>query len=347
MSSRSRRFVRAAVVCLTPVAIAALVIAQPQLAPPDRIDHPPRPEWPTWRHGEHDLALTKSGQVLWRFTYDPAAQKPYVHPLAMPGGGVMTAFSPADHPWHRGLWFSWKYINGVNYWEEDRTTGKAAGTTTWDDVEIQTSDNGAADIRFTLTYAPQGGDPVLREDRRLVATLLAPDGSYAIDWTSTFTALDDDVVFDRTPLPDEPGGKAWGGYAGLSLRFALDMQERHVESTDGPVEFNRRSRHRSKARAMDYSGKFGDNPNITGVAIFDHPDNLNAPTPWYVIKSDVMSFFTPAVICYGPHTLPAGDSMTLRYRVQVHPGRWDAKKLQREWGRYVEAEKQRQREENR
>jgi hypothetical protein len=44
-----------------------------------------------------------------------------------------------------------------------------------------------------------------------------------------------------------------------------------------------------------------------------------------------MSFFSPAVICYGPHTLPAGAVMTLRYRVIVHPGRWDRRRLDSEW----------------
>jgi hypothetical protein len=64
-----------------------------------------------------------------------------------------------------------------------------------------------------------------------------------------------------------------------------------------------------------------------GIAILDDRDNLNSPTPWYAIRSDVMSFFSPAVICYGPHTLPAGRSMTLQYRVIVHPHRWDKRRL--------------------
>ncbi len=335
-----------AIAALATLCVAAAPGARQHVPPPpERIDHPSRPQWPTWKREAHALSLVKDEQVLWRFNYDPQQGKPSFHPLAMPGGEPMTAFGPADHPWHRGLWFSWKYLNGVNYWEEDRTTGRADGATTWSGVDITTSQDGEAELRMALSYAPQGGDAVLKEDRRIVTTPPGADGSFALDWSSTFIALKSDVVFERTPLPDEPGGQAWGGYAGLSLRFALDMQERHVESTDGPASFNAENRHRGKARAMDYSGKFAANPNVTGVAIFDHPENLNAPTPWYVIKSEVMSFFTPAVICYGPHTLPAGESLTLRYRVYVHPGRWDAAKLREEWEAYLEAVKQREREE--
>jgi hypothetical protein len=48
-----------------------------------------------------------------------------------------------------------------------------------------------------------------------------------------------------------------------------------------------------------------------------------------------MSFFTPAVICYGPMTLKPGQSMTLRYRVFIHPGRWDAGRLRAEYQRFA------------
>jgi hypothetical protein len=48
-----------------------------------------------------------------------------------------------------------------------------------------------------------------------------------------------------------------------------------------------------------------------------------------------MRYFSPALLCYGPHTLKAGTAMTLRYRVVVHPGRWDAARLRRESLRYV------------
>jgi hypothetical protein len=33
------------------------------------------------------------------------------------------------------------------------------------------------------------------------------------------------VVLDRPPLPDEPDGKPYGGYAGLSARLAKDWNE--------------------------------------------------------------------------------------------------------------------------
>jgi hypothetical protein len=67
-----------------------------------------------------------------------------------------------------------------------------------------------------------------------------------------------------------------------------------------------------------------------GLAILDHPDNLNAPSPWYAINGREMHYFSPAVICYGPHQLRRADKFTLRYRVMVHPGRWGETRLQEE-----------------
>ena len=40
-----------------------------------------------------------------------------------------------------------------------------------------------------------------------------------------------------------------------------------------------------------------------------------------------MTFFSPAVICFAPYKLAAGDSFTLRYRVVVHEGRWSSERL--------------------
>jgi hypothetical protein len=48
-----------------------------------------------------------------------------------------------------------------------------------------------------------------------------------------------------------------------------------------------------------------------------------------------MAYINPAVICFKPHTLPAGESLTLRYRVVIHPGHWDAPDLRREYNRFV------------
>lgn len=290
-------------------------------------------EWKWEQNSGQTIALRRAGTIVWQFNYGQGEPKPYFHPVALPDGRVVTWNRPPDHVWHHGLWFSWKFINGLNYWEPDTSTGKPQGSTGWADVRVTTQPDQTARIEMDLTYRPADADPVMTEHRVIDVSAPEDDGRYHLDWTCKFTAGRKDVELNRTPLPDEPGGQAWGGYAGLSIRLAKDLSDRGAESTEGPIEFNAQSRYRGQAQALDYHGLIDG--QAIGVAICDHPDNLNHPTPWYVIRSQPMSYFSPAVICYGPYRLKAGESFTLRYRVIVHPGRWDAERLGKEYKRFV------------
>ena len=289
-------------------------------------------EWKA--EGGKSLTLAHGNRILWQFHYAAEQAKPYFHPVALLDGRVLTWNSPPDHRWHHGLWFSWKFINGVNYWEPD-ASGKPPGETKWQNVEIGTKDRGAARITMDLTYGPKGGEVLMTEKRIVEVTPPASDGTYAFDWTCQFTAGKEKIELNRTPLPNEPDGKLYGGYAGLSVRFAKELTEREAVTPEGPVEFAD-SRFRGKSSAMDYNGLIARQP--CGIAILDSPRNLNHPTPWYAIRSDVMSYYSPAVICYGPHTLEAGESFTLRYRVIVHDGRWNASRLAAEMKRFLSGE---------
>jgi hypothetical protein len=287
----------------------------------------------SWQRDPGVLALRRGSQVLWQFNGGPRETKPCFHPIALPGGPVLTAYRPADHPWHRGLWFSWKFINGVNYWEEDKATGLAAGRTEASDMRVETRPDFSARITLTLSYRPTDGSPVMTENRVVEVSPPDREGHFHMDWSLAFTAHTN-VHLDRTPLPNEPEGKPYGGYAGLSLRLTHELKAAQAVTLQGPIEFVE-ERYRGRSPAMDYAADFGG--QAAGIAILDYPDNLNAPTPWYAINGAVMHFFTPAVLCYGPHTLKAGQSLSLRYRVIVHPGRWDAARLREEADRYAVA----------
>jgi muconate cycloisomerase len=272
------------------------------------------------------IALFAQGAELWRLHIDPAQAHSYFHPLALPNLPSLTVDAPADHPWHHGLWFSWKYINGVNYWENAAGSDRPAGRTSWTKVNFECNSDFSARMQMDLRYTPPELGPVLAEHRVIEVSRPQNDGSYFIDWMAKFTALADQVVLDRTPLPGEPGGKIFGGYAGLSLRLA-NFEERRATSDGGPVQFNAQNRYRGRHSAFEYSGVLNDQP--VGITVQDFSDNLNAPSPWYAIRSETMSFFTPAVICYGAKTLQRGQSFTLRYRIHIHPSRWDPPTLKR------------------
>ncbi|MCA9261749.1 MAG: PmoA family protein [Planctomycetales bacterium] len=274
-----------------------------------------------WTAESDSLSLAVDGQTLWKFNYGPDLHKPFFHPLAPAGGPTLTWNQPSDHAWHHGLWFSWKYINKVNYWEINRRTGRPDGRTSWSDVETQTRDDGSATISLKVAYGPATSDEsALVEKRRIEMGAIEADGSYAIDWQAEFEAQTD-VKLDRSP--PQPG--ASGGYAGLSIRFAQDFQDRQGIRLEGPVAFDSGDRFRGPSAAFEYNGLLGG--VAAGVAILDGPQNVRHPTPWYLIARPDISYINAALLNDAPLEMKRGERLALHYRIVVHNGCWDAARL--------------------
>ena len=303
-------------------AIPQPVIAAQQPAQPSLRERPTNVL--AWSRGAGALSLTQGGKTVWRFNYGTNITKPCFHPLALPGGPTLTWDQPPDHPWHHALWFSWKYIDGVNYWETEAKSAQPKGLTRWSDPRIEPRPDFSARIVMALAYRPANGPAVLTEQRVVEISPPVRENTYHLDWAMAFTAAAGDVLLDRTPLPGEPGGQPWGGYAGLSVRFAKDTKDARALTPDGQAVFAD-GRYRGRATAMDYTGLFEGRE--AGIAILDSPGNINSPSPWYAISNSSMHYFSPAVIQHKPYLLKAGQTLTLRYRVVIHPGRWSADQL--------------------
>jgi len=282
-----------------------------------------------WRQTDSSLALLNNGRVVWQFNFDKKWGKPYFHPVCLTDGTELTWHRPPDHPWHYGLWFSWKYINGLNYWEEDRNTGLSQGRTEINNIEVKPRDDYSAQIAMQLSYHPPGQPAVLTES--CIIRLGKPDenGGYRIDWMSRFTAGAADVLLDRTPIPGEKGGQSWGGYAGLSVRVAKNVTDWYLADSEGRKDLQA---HGKKARWMSFGGLAAESKEFS-IAVFDHPDNLRHPSPGFVIMDPKVPFgyFSPALLFNKPYTLPAGKSFSLKYRFLIHPGRAEKKMLEAEW----------------
>jgi len=287
----------------------------------------------TWRQNDRSLALLNHEYIVWQLNFGKKQGKPYFHPVALTDGTVLTWLSPPDHPWHYGLWFSWKYINNLNYWEEDRKTGLSEGQTNLVDMKLIPHDDYSAQIEMSLSYHPPGKPAVLTEKRLISISKPDENGRYRIDWRSSFTAGAQDVLLDRTPVLGEKDGKSWGGYAGLSVRIAKDIGNWQVLDSEGRKGIEA---HGKKAYWLDFSGKTSKG-KAAGITIFDHPDNLRYPSPWFVIINPKVPFgyFSPAVLFNKPYTLPAGQKLSLQYHILVHPERADKNLLQVEWKKFI------------
>jgi hypothetical protein len=261
-----------------------------------------------------------------RWTYQwGARRRPFVHPLRTPAGHVLTVDAPDDHPWHHGLWFTIKYVNGDNYWEEMapygvlRHDGPPAVTSAADGVSV----TGRLDW-----IAPDRETVVLRE-RRSIHYRRLDDDSYALDLDITLDA-EVDCELDRTPFNGE-----WGGYGGLALRGAPGL----VDSTltvEGEEPGTRLLGVRS--RWLHLAGRVDDAD--VGVLILDAPGNPEHPVPWYgasqapTYGEGWANFVNAAFLWHGPRTLPAGEPLSFAYRVVVHDGRWSPDRFGTAWDTY-------------
>ncbi len=284
--------------------------------------------WPAraeWQRTETSLAWRTGTNALWEFSFDPKKGKPFFHPLTA-NGRALTNFKPEDHPWHYGFWFSWKYINHVNYWEENRQTGKGEGATRWETPVIETKPDGSAAIKLNLSYTNPTGRVDMVEVRELKISAPTPAGDYSIDWRAHFTAGKAGAVLDRTAMPGEPGGAVNGGYAGLGLRMAAPPLGFSVLCSTGAVSRFQSDRARPFAPALACNFTEGDR-DIGGVAIFSDPINAGVESPWYVVNAKEMRFACSAILAPKIRTLQPDEKMELRYRIAIRSKPWTVEDL--------------------
>ena len=284
-----------------------------------------------WKHAEgKTLSFAVDGKTLWTLHYDKAEGKPYFHPVCLADGTCLTWHRPPDHVWHRAIWFSWKLIDGLNYWEENKQ-GLSQGRTEVEKLTVQKTEAGTTTLRMQISYHPPDKPTVLAEQRLI--TITAPDkqGRFRMDWVMAFTAQDKDVLLDRTPIQGEPGGKGWGGYAGLSYRSAKELTGYQVLNSEGQENM---AGHGRPMRWIDLSGVVGPEKKPAGVAFFCHPVTERLPTPGYIIMQGHFGYLSPALLFQKPYRLAAGKKFTLAYRMLIHPGLGDKATLDKEYKAY-------------
>lgn len=285
----------------------------------------------TWERTDHSLACKQGDEVVWQFNYDVTAQKPFFHPLRVDGGESLTASRPADHRWHYGLWFSWKYINGVNYWEEDKS-GHSQGATTWNPPAIRTQEDGSAEINMTLRYVSPTNGVMMTEQREIRVSAPGKQGEVTIDWLGKFEAGKEPLILDRTPMPGEPHGAVNGGYAGFAMRAAQEPAQCQFVTAEGPVEKFESDRARPNSKAAACNIVQGERTN--GVAIFSHASNTGGDSPWYIINSKTMRWFSPSLLAPAPKRVKPRETFTWKFRVATKAEAWTPEELTKQCDAY-------------
>jgi hypothetical protein len=299
----------------------------------------------------NDVQLTRSndrirveigGKLFTEYIFQ-GLPRPIFYPVLAADGTELTRNYPMkkgvpgeveDHPHHRSLWFTHGDVNGIDFWAEG---SPQKGKIVSESVE-QSTQGGVGTIRARNRWiGPDGTVHVTDETTvrirgagasRLLdyeVTLKAPAGKPAV-----FGDTKEGSMAIRLPLwmtPSHRQGKRTHEGKGTIV---------NAEGTKDKATWGKRS------TWVDYHGP--KDGKVYGVAMFDHPSNPRHPTWWHV--RDYALF---AANPFGKHdfenlknepkagdlTIPAGGSVTFRWRIYFHPGDEKAAKVADQFKAYA------------
>lgn len=263
------------------------------------------------------VSMQVGEKTCWVYVPQSKEGKPYFHPLTIPGtDDSLTSFRPSDHPWHLGFWFSWKFINGHNFWEPD----VHGGTTYVLAQEVWPCEDKIFCTEVTLAYRFKETE-LVREKRR-VRVITETNGNYTIEWDSTFTAQNTEAIFSCTPSKKNKDGN-WitGGYAGLVWRFADSPAFSYTyRNAAGLCDIKTCGEPSEWMEIVATSQASGAKAKIT---FRDHPENPRYPTPWFARHSTTdhqgrgYYIVGPSMIFHDPFTLARGVSARFRTTITI------------------------------
>lgn len=277
--------------------------------------------------GDDEAFVSVDGQSLALYTWNRRHNNPHFRDIRPLGHrGVLTNDAPFDHPWHHGLWWSFKFINDVNFWEDDARYGGTRTGLGRAVVRATALGDSARSLTHLIDWSPDDAEtPFLVEERTLslVSDDHGPD--WAIDWKLSFTASTD-VTLATTPYPEFP----WGGYAGLNYRPARALASGEVivssdRSTGASQVHAKAAKWRAYSGFVDGAGTgTPDDPAIGGIAIM----SLDAGESTYATSAaGGFGFISTAPLMSGELRLSKGESLSIHQSTVILGTRPDPAQL--------------------
>jgi hypothetical protein len=266
------------------------------------------------------LRVEINGQLFTEYLYKDVP-RPYCYPLIGPGDVAMTRNWPMkdtpgeehDHPHHRSLWFAHGSINGYDFWSEEKTFGK----TVHDGFLEVKSGARAGVIRERNKWVAADGTVVCTDERTLRFYNPTRASERVMDFDITLLASNGALTFGDT----KEGTMAVR--LAETMRLKGKVGKGHIVNSAGVRDGQTWGK---RADWCDYYGPVGG--KTVGIAIFDHPQNPRHPTWWHVRDYGLFAanpfgqhdFESLRDKTVGNLVVPAGKSITFRYRFYLHEG---------------------------
>jgi len=244
----------------------------------------------------------------------------YLHPLYNLNGDTITEEFPADHPYHRGIFWAWHqvYIDG-------KSVGDGWIMEDLEQVVVNVEPilkEQIAQLKINVLWKSshfENNKPFLSEFTT-ITVYPSQNDIRKIDFVISLQALVTGVKI---------GGSDDGkGYGGLCARLKLP-EDLTFTSKDGAVV--PQTLQIEAGPFMDFSASFNGRGK-SGVSILCHPETPNYPAPWILrSKTSMQNIVFPGRNQIG---IPVDKPLSLFYRLIINNGNLNSvqlKKLQAEY----------------
>lgn len=266
-----------------------------------------------FRKTDQGFELTENGKPVFFYQQAPKTLtgeyvcNNYIHPLYNLNGDVLTEEFPPDHPYHRGVFWAWHQIyidtNGIGNGWINRGISQYVVKVLTEAGKNQADIN--LEVLWKSTALPEN-KPFMKE-KTTVIVHPADNNIRKIDFAIELNALADQLEIGGS---DDPKG-----YGGFCLRLNIPDNMVFTSETGSVTP---RELQISAGPWMDFSGAFGKNKNINGIAILCHPDNPVFPSPWILRQKGSMQ----NAVYPGRERikLDMNNPVILKYRLIIHNG---------------------------
>lgn len=295
---------------------------------------------------QKQVDVMMDGKLFTSYTWPDNVMKPVLYPVITASGNEVTRGFPlkprpgerVDHPHHIGIWFNYGDVNKLDFWNnseaispdkkseygtihhqsvDKKEGGKGHGllvvTSSWDSpegksllsdrTEMYFSNQGNTRIIDRITTLTAGSQPVSMADNK--EGVIAIRVARQLELPSKEQLILTDAKGNPTTVKSMTNEGVSGSY-----RSSEGIKDDAVWAT--------------RAKWMDLNGTIGNEK--VAIVICDHPKNVGYPTYWHargygLFAANPLGW---SVFSKGKETLnynlPAGKSVTFRYRLVIHNG---------------------------
>ena len=272
---------------------------------------------------ESKLSIQRDGVEVLGYqygTYGDYSARPFFFPVVGPSGRYLTRIGhphdPVGHHHHYSIWLAYHFINDVNFWSDEETSGKQVHQRFSRFVDGPV----LAGFESVVDWQTPDGESIMREIKR-ARVYPQSDDELLIDLQFSFSSVNKIVHLKKTSF----------GFLGVRMAKSIGVFDGSglIQNSEGAV--NEREVFHKAASWCDYSGLITDTLR-NGIAIFDHPDNPHYPSHWHV-RSD--GWMSPCHFLHHDHQIGLDETLQLNYRLLAHNGDVNDADVQKKYDQYV------------